>query len=312
MYNVPVSVISNINPHGFHVQLSAMHRVASRLVLLPEKSADDIAYNAMFYRTQQSYLDSLRLSIAPYVNHVSKNPEKFIGWMASLAHIGPGQQHAVLERIAHEADSSHVLRIAADQARTALQFKNCRNDSKTKIKALISSEAADLFDMREEYCFNTTMIKFLSNAVVPESNVEFFPPADSALVWETLALENMELALMSSSRYVYQQVGSVIAERICAPRRFSKILAGLKRTHDLTVSTETILDGRRPDNFFILDWAKEFIVPIIRLNPAISLYLAEGAMMRLLCVERCMDRYDHDLDGAQDAMEIKPEAVVTG
>jgi hypothetical protein len=311
MHNALVSVKSHVNPHTFHIELSAMHRVASSSSLLTDKSEQSCAYRSMFFSTQQRYLDSLRSSIAPYTNHVPRDAGRFIEWMASLAHIGPGQQHVVLERIAHEADFPQVNHFAAQQVSAAYKFKLCSDDAKNKIALLISPEAASLFDIKGSHSFHS-MKKLLSDFTINGPAAKCFPKRGGGLRWETVALENMELAFMTSSKYAYQQVGSVMAERVCTPLRISKIMTGLARTSGIGRLADTIVNIGRRENFLMLDWAKQFLGPLMARNPALCLYLAEGALMRLLCVERCMDRYDHELDASQVLMQNYREMVITG
>jgi hypothetical protein len=48
-------------------------------------------------------------------------------------------------------------------------------------------------------------------------------------------------------------------------------------------------------------WNREVIRPLVEADPACGQFIAEGALMRLVCGERCFERYTAELRHAEEA-----------
>jgi pyrroloquinoline quinone (PQQ) biosynthesis protein C len=114
-------------------------------------------------------------------------------------------------------------------------------------------------------------------------------------VWESLALANTMAGLAANRRYAYHSVGALGAIELTAPSRVSLVNDGLRR---LGVSAE----GRQ---YFQLhagldirhsrEWNAEVIHPLVAENAELMVPIAEGALMRLVCGQRCFERYRAEL-----------------
>ncbi|HTU63714.1 MAG TPA: iron-containing redox enzyme family protein [Polyangiales bacterium] len=126
------------------------------------------------------------------------------------------------------------------------------------------------------------------------------------IVWESLALGNLMLALAANRRYTYQSIGALGAIELTAPGRATLVNAGLKR---LGIGGEArryfalhaTLDVRHSQS-----WNREVLAPLVAEDPDRARFIAEGALMRLSAGQRCFARYrrelaltlDSDADGA--------------
>lgn len=123
-------------------------------------------------------------------------------------------------------------------------------------------------------------------------------PSIDSTVWESLALGNTMLALATTRRYAYNALGARGVIELTAPRRARKASIGMRRLG---------LDGRMRAYFdlhAVLDvshaqaWIHEIIRPLIAADPDCAQFIAEGALMRLVCGERCFNR---------NSMELEPD-----
>jgi hypothetical protein len=115
------------------------------------------------------------------------------------------------------------------------------------------------------------------------------PGAD--VVWESLALGNLMIALAINRHYAYQSIGALGVIELTAPGRAVLVNEGLRR---LGVNAE----ARR---YFALHatldvkhsaaWNREVIAPLVAQDGAVATAIAEGALLRLRAGERCFERY---------------------
>jgi len=99
------------------------------------------------------------------------------------------------------------------------------------------------------------------------------------------------VALAANRRYAYQSIGALGVIEMTAPGRAVHVTRGLQR---LEVSA-------RASHYFalhaVLDvkhsaaWNREIIHSIMAEEPRAATAIAEGALLRLMCGERCFRRY---------------------
>jgi hypothetical protein len=110
-------------------------------------------------------------------------------------------------------------------------------------------------------------------------------------VWESLALANAMTAMATSRRYAWQSVGALGAIELTAPGRSALVAKGLRRIglsdkERRYFDLHAILDVKHS-----ADWNKEAFAPAVAEDPARATAIAEGALIRLRCGERCFERY---------------------
>ena len=102
-------------------------------------------------------------------------------------------------------------------------------------------------------------------------------------------------AFATTRRYAFHSVGALGVVELTAPTRVAKVAQGLKRVgveprlrkyFDL----HAILDVKHSE-----DWNREALRPLVTHDPGCARYLAEGALMRLICGARCFEAYRHAL-----------------
>jgi hypothetical protein len=115
-------------------------------------------------------------------------------------------------------------------------------------------------------------------------------PTIGGTVWPALALGNAMVAFATNRRYAYHAVGALGVVELTAPWRSAHVAAGLKR-----------LGVGRERQYFALHatldvkhsaaWNAEVLRPLVEADPDGARYIAEGALIRLLCGQRCFEVY---------------------
>ena len=309
MLSMPSDFPSHVNPHTFDVELSAMCDAASGLAGLSGKGIEDPDSYAIVHTAQDKYLNSLKSSVARYAEAMSGKPDELGAWMESLVHIGPGQQHALLESMAYAPNPVDVLKFALYQLDTTSKFERHSAISVEAFEHLIGQGASDAFKNLDfgEACLELKKRLLGALAGITETAVQ--KNRGILPTWEILALENLDIALTSTPRYSYQLIGSIVVEKLCRFHRLDKILRGLTKAGVIDNETRDAFATRLSVNFSVTNWIQRFIAPLISRYPEAGRSIVEGGMMRLICVERTMDRYEHDLENTDCVARDSREAV---
>jgi hypothetical protein len=120
-------------------------------------------------------------------------------------------------------------------------------------------------------------------------------PSIETTAWESLALANAMTAMATTRRYAWHSVGALGAIELTAPGRSACTAAGLERLgfsgHDRRYfSLHAVLDVKHSE-----DWNREALRPLVEEDPRRAGAIAEGALIRLKCGERCFERYRRTL-----------------
>lgn len=109
--------------------------------------------------------------------------------------------------------------------------------------------------------------------------------------WESLALANAMTAMASLRCYAWHSVGALGVIELTAPDRSAYTARGLKRV-GLSGSERRYFDLHAVlDIKHSREWNDEAIYPLVAEDPRRATAMAEGALIRLRCGERCFERY---------------------
>jgi pyrroloquinoline quinone (PQQ) biosynthesis protein C len=120
-------------------------------------------------------------------------------------------------------------------------------------------------------------------------------PEIDTTVGESLALANAMTAMAATRRYAWHSVGALGAIELTAPDRSAATAAGLRRLgfserERRYFSLHAVLDVKHSE-----DWNREALRPLVEEDPRRATAIAEGALIRLRCGERCFERYRREL-----------------
>jgi Iron-containing redox enzyme len=245
------------------------------------------------------YIESLRRDVAGLLPREGLSGEAFTAWFEDLRESGPGQQHPLFDWLARHCSDEQMRWFLTQEAAGEAGFEDLLACTQVKLPARPKLECARNYWDEMGHGRESAMHGGMLAGMVRELGLD---PSLETTVPESLALNNTMIALAVNRRYAYQSLGALGAIELTAPGRVRQVSLGMRR----------LGFGPRSRSYFDLhaaldishsrQWMREIIRPLVDQNPECAMHLAEGALMRLLCGERCFDRYSAEfgLDLARD------------
>lgn len=285
--------------HLFHRDLAHFneHRLAPGLPHAEWRA--ELQTELSFKIAEGQFLEALRADIAPMLPPPGLSTDAFINWFESLATHGPGQGHRLFGWLAESAQMDDMRWFLTQEASGEAGFDDLVAYAQVKLPAQPKLECARNYWDEMGHGKHSAMHGQMLARMVQEMALQ---PHINTTVWQALALSNTMIGLAATRRYAYHALGALGVVELTAPGRVKQVSAGMARLG---------LDGRMRAYFDLhaaLDvshakcWIREVIRPLVDETPACAAALAEGALMRLLCGQRCFDRYSLHLMKAAPAV----------
>jgi hypothetical protein len=205
---------------------------------------------------------------------------------------GAGQNHPLFDYLASEASTEQMCWFLTQEVAGEAGFEDLLAYTQVKLPLRAKLEIARNYWDEMGRGKQEVMHGQLLERMVRELNLQ--PDIDTT-VWEALALNNTMVGLALTREFSFQSIGALGVIELTAPGRAEKVSAGMRRLgmgqkirayFDLHAAID-ILHARA--------WIKEVLTPLIDDDPLCAPFIAEGALMRLLCGQRCFDRYEQHL-----------------
>jgi Iron-containing redox enzyme len=280
------------NPHTFQQQLANFN--VAQLALGAHSQQWQVAWQVeLAYRfAENKCLESLRTQVAPMMWGHGKGSNHFVAWFESLSYIGPGQQHPLLDWLAQYATLPQMRWFLAQETACEAGFGNLPTYIGVKPLAPAKLDCAGHY--RDEMASRKQIPVYgeLLDRMLHELSLQ---PATTATIWESLALSNIMTGIFTTRRYIYHAIGALGVMELSAPQRLRKISAGMQRLGLASCMREysDLLPSSRISHAQC--WIREVLRSLIDENPACAKFIAEGALMRMLCNEHCFNRYSIEL-----------------
>jgi len=239
-------------------------------------------------RLEGSFLESLREEVADEAARIPTDADEFIRWFEALQENGPGQGDPLFAWLADSAGLEDFRWFLAQEAAGEAGFDDLVAYSQVKLPARAKLELArnywDEMGRGNVKGMHGPMLDVLIE------RLELEPDIDTT-IWESLALANAMTAMATSRRYAWHSIGALGAIELTAPGRAACISKGLRRLGF------TGRERRYFDLHAVLDvkhseaWNREALRPLVEEDPRRAAAIAEGALIRLKCGERCFARY---------------------
>jgi hypothetical protein len=276
------------DPDTFHRQLARFN--VSRIAAgTPSAHWQETLKTEFDYRLAEGdYLETLRAQVALLTAAHAGNTQHFISWFEFLATDGPGQQHGLFDWLAHDATLAQMRWFLTQEAAGEAGFDDLLAYTQVRLPVRAKLECARNYWDEMGHGKQSAMHGQMLERMVLELGLQ---PTIEGTVWESLALGNTMLGLAINRRYTYHALGALGVIELTAPSRVSKVSEGMRRLG---------LDGRMRAYFDLhaaLDvsharaWIREIIQPLVAADPGCARFIAEGAMMRMACGQRCFERY---------------------
>jgi hypothetical protein len=286
------TALSNAPPtQGFrHTQTELAHFNRRRLepvfdaVDWRETQADE----QVFAGLEGDFVDQIRADIAPLLQHIPSNADEFVAWFEDLRTSGPGQGDPLFPWLAEHASYEQMRWFLLQEVAGEAGFDDLVALTQVKMPERAKLEMArnywDEMGRGGAKGMHGPMLGRLAEAFA-------INPIPETTVPEALALGNLMIALAYNRRYAFHSVGALGAIEMTAPTRVSFVNAGLKRLgvparERHYFALHATLDIRHSQ-----DWNREVLASLVAEDGRRARPIAEGALMRLLCGQRCFERY---------------------
>ena len=249
---------------------------------------EDLLEDYELHLLEGSFIEGFRAEIAQAVADVPTEVNGFIDWFEALKADGPGQYDPLFDWLAEEAELDDLRWFLRQEAAGEAGFDDLVALTQVKLPDTAKLELArnywDEMGRGSEGGMHGPMLERTTRGL------DLQPSIDTTL-WQSLALANTMTAFATTRRYAYHSVGALGVVELTAPTRVAKVAAGLKRVgvepklrkyFDL----HAILDVKHSE-----DWNREALRPLVAADPKSARPLAEGALMRLICGQRCFEAY---------------------
>ena len=245
-------------------------------------------------RLEGGFLEELRAEVADEAAAAPTDVEGFIAWFEELKQVGPGQGDPLFPWLAEAANKDELRWFFEQEAAGEAGFDDLVAMTQVKLPVRPKLELARNYWDEMGHGTEKGMHGPMLDALVETLQVE---PVIENTVWESLALANAMTAMATQRRYAWHSVGALGVIELTAPGRAALVAEGLKRVglspkEARYFTLHAVLDVKHSE-----DWNREAIRPAVEEDPRRATAMAEGALIRLRCGERCFDAYRAHLWG---------------
>jgi hypothetical protein len=251
-----------------------------------------LARDHQMLRLEGNFLEALRAEISAEADAVPTDSQGFLAWFEDLQRTGPGQGDPLFPWLAEEANLDEMRWFLSQEAAGEAGFDDLTAYAQVKLPPRAKLELArnywDEMGRGNPKGMHGPMLERLVDALGLGPTIE-------TTVWESLALANAMTAMATTRRYAFHAIGALGAIELTAPGRSAATAAGLKRLgiggkQRHYFDLHAVLDVKHSEA-----WNREAIGPLVAEDPRRARAIAEGALIRLKCGERCFARYRAEL-----------------
>jgi hypothetical protein len=245
-------------------------------------------------RLEGGFVEELRAFVQAEAAAAPTDPDGFVAWFEGLKEVGPGQGDPLFPWLAGIATRDEIRWFFAQEAAGEAGFDDLVAMTQVKLPARPKLELARNYWDEMGRGNAKGMHGPMLDTLVQTLEVD---PVIETTVWESLALANAMTAMATSRRYAWHSVGALGVIELTAPARSACVAQGLRRIglsdrERRYFDLHAVLDVKHSE-----DWNREALRPLVEEDSRRATAIAEGALMRLYCGERCFDRYRAELWG---------------
>jgi len=254
----------------------------------------EVADDAAMQLLEGRWIEALRGEVRDRAAEAPRDPEGFIGWFEALKANGPGQDDPLFPWLANDAGPDELRWFLTQEAAGEAGFEDLVALAQVKMPDRPKLELArNYWDEMGRGNANGMHGPMLGQTI---RDLELTPTIEGT-VWQSLALANTLTALATTRRYAYHALGALGAVELTAPTRVGHVAEGLKRLGCPPAARKYFALHAHLDVEHSRAWNEEVLRPLVAAVPECATYIAEGAIMRLTCGERCFEAYRAQLWG---------------
>lgn len=291
---LPVSPVqrSKFSEEGVQRRLARWNRERLAPGFPEDERPGRLEHDMGMLRLEACFLEELRAEAAPLAATAPDDPDGFVRWFEALRHIGPGQGDPLFPWLAEDAPRDALRWFLQQEAAGEAGFDDLVAYTQVKLPRAAKLELArnywDEMGRGNAAGMHGPMLASLVGTLALE-------PAIDSTVWESLALANAMTAMATNRRYAWHAVGALGVIELTAPGRSADVAAGLRRIGLDSRERRYFELHARIDVKHSADWNREALRPLVAEEPRRAAAIAEGALIRLGCGERCFERYRAEL-----------------
>ena len=274
--------------HAFHARLTHFNARRFKPGLPDPDWSTWLRSDLEMLKAEGEFLEAERMAIRPLLRNVPGDADAFVEWFEALRESGPGQNDSLFPWLSEHADWEQMRWFLGQEVAGEAGFDDLVALTQIRFPAQPKLEMArnywDEMGRGHAHGMHGGMLENTAKAFGLVTRIE-------ETVWQSLALANTMAGLAANRRYAYHSVGALGVIELTAPSRVSFVNDGLKR---LGVDAEGRQYFHLHANLDIRhsrEWNAEVIHPLVAQDPSLALPIAEGALMRLRCGQRCFERY---------------------
>ena len=249
---------------------------------------DDLREEARMRRLEGGLIERCRAEVMAQAQAAPRDVDGFTAWFEALVDTGPGQHDPLFAWLARDAGPNEMNWFLTQEAAGEAGFEDLVAMAQVKLPTQAKLELArNYWDEMGRGNVKGMHGPMLEGAV---HALDLKPTIEDTL-WPSLALANTLTAFSTTRRYAWHAVGALGVVELTAPTRVALVAQGLKRLEHPPIvrkyfDLHAVLDVRHAE-----DWIANCLRPLVAEAPGVAQYLAEGALMRLVCGQRCFEAY---------------------
>jgi heme oxygenase-like protein len=276
-----------------HLRLAVRNQARLRpgLEAVPPDARSELADRA----DEERFVAAEREAIEPLLADVPSEAEGFVRWFEALRSVGPGQDDPLFPWLAEAATLNEMRWFIGQEVAGEAGFEDLLALTQLRMPERPKLEMArnfwDEMGRGHAQAMHGPLLSRLADVVGARLPLE-------QIVWPSLALANMMVALAWNRHYAYQAVGALGVIELTAPGRASKVNDGLRRLGVDPAARKYFALHAHLDIQHSAAWNAEVVHPLVEADPRCARAIAEGALLRLAAGARCFETYRRYLWGS--------------
>jgi hypothetical protein len=283
-----LSAGTTADPDEFHKALARSNHRRLAVQTPNEGWESDLRTDFEMLLAEGNFIETFRAHVAPMVAATPSTPSAFVAWFESLRDRGPGQWDPLFPWLASTATLDDMTWFLTQEAAGEAGFDDLVALTQVKLPVRPKLELArnywDEMGRGQPAGMHGPMLERAVRSLG-------LAPSINGTAWQSLCLANTMTALATTRRYVYQSIGALGAVELTAPTRVDAIAQGLKRLGCAPEARKYFALHAHLDIEHSKAWNSEALAPLVEAEPTCARFIAEGALMRLLCGEQCFETY---------------------
>lgn len=295
---MPIDTLARLagreGPDAFHQRLSHWNR--RRIAVRSPECAwpDEIDEDARMLKSEGAFIEGFRALARDAASQAPRDPNGFVAWFETLKDEGPGQWDPLFDWLAGEASMEEMRWFLTQEAAGEAGFDDLVAMTQVKLPERAKLELArNYWDEMGRGSAGGMHGPMLDRTV---HALELTPSIEETC-WASLCLANTMTALATTRRYAIHSVGALGVVELTAPTRVELVAEGLRRLGAPPIARKYFALHAHLDVEHSRSWNAEALAPLVEADPQNAQWLAEGAIMRLMCGERCFEAYRGELWG---------------